>query len=141
MKMSCLPQIGYHSAVSGISAHYGNFFNTTAPRSEKAETIIMKLVPIHSPPNTHTHVRVCMGKGVQNKVLGFGSTVYPLHNALRSVKVLFQFSLLFTSIHPPSLPLSSLPSLILHLLYCTRPTLDAGDVAKHYELHLSLYSS
>lgn len=63
-----------------------------------------------------------------------GSTMHSLHDVFRPLKSCSSSSLclLFTSIHP--LPHTH-SFLILYSIYCTRPTLGAGDIAMNCELH------
>ena len=108
-------------------------FKIMAPRSEEAEAMITRLVPVKKKKTcvwgggcrVTFHEELCL-------------TMPSLHSALRMLKSCSSSSPcpLFISIH-----LSHPHPKYFYSICCTRPTLGTVDVPTHYELHVSLHTS
>lgn len=109
-------------------------FKIMAPRSEEAEAIITRLVPVKK--------KTCVWWG------GHRITFHEelcLTNAF-SARCVWEYwgvavlALLALYLYPSIFPTPPPPK-YFYSIYCTRPTLGTVDVATHYELHVSLHTS
>lgn len=138
MKISCLPQISYLqycelkrpvSPLRKLAWHQRKAFFLANYGTKRHEAITLRLVPVQK-----KFLCVYDGGRIQNSVL---QTLlnHALHRAFRTLKRCSSSSpcSFFISIRLATL---SSPQI---LLYYTRPTLGTGDVATHYELHVSEY--